>query len=85
MCRQAGFSLEEIKLVLATGGRPGWNAFAVAKRDQLRAQSAHLDAIANQLNHALGCPSPNVFDCEHFRAALSHALLVPDAGGVRPT
>jgi DNA-binding transcriptional MerR regulator len=84
LCRQAGFSLEEIKLVLATGGRPAWKAFAVAKRDQLRAQSEHLDTIANQLDHALGCPSPNVFDCEHFRAALAQALPVPDAGGVGP-
>jgi DNA-binding transcriptional MerR regulator len=79
MCRQAGFTLEEIKMVLATGGRPGWKAFAEAKRDQ----AEHLDAMANQLDHALGCPSPNVFDCEHFRAALAGPLPVPDAGGVR--
>ncbi|HWD55200.1 MAG TPA: MerR family transcriptional regulator [Acidimicrobiales bacterium] len=76
MCRQAGFTLEEIKLLLATGGRPGWKAFAAAKRDQLKAQAEHLDAMANQLDHALGCPSPNVFDCEHFRAALAGALPV---------
>jgi len=76
MCRQASFTLEEIKLVLATGGRPGWKDFAARKRDQLRAQAEHLDAIADQLDHALGCPSPNVFDCEHFRAALAGALPV---------
>jgi DNA-binding transcriptional MerR regulator len=89
MCRQAGFSLEEIKLVLATGGRPSWKAFATRKRDQLRAQAAHLDTIADQLDHALRCPSPNVFDCEHFRAALADALpvradadvLAPGVGG----
>ncbi len=76
MCRQAGFTLEEIKRVLATGGRPAWKNFATRKRDQLRAQAAHLDAIADQLDHALRCPSPNVFDCEHFRAALADALPV---------
>jgi DNA-binding transcriptional MerR regulator len=76
MCRQAGFSLEEIKRVLATGGRPSWKEFASRKRDQLRAQAARLDAIADQLDHALRCPSPNVFDCEHFQAALADVLPV---------
>jgi DNA-binding transcriptional MerR regulator len=76
ICRQAAFSLDEIKRLLATGGRPGWKDFAAHKRDQLRAQAAHLDAIADQLDHALGCPSPNVFDCGHFRAALADALPV---------
>jgi DNA-binding transcriptional MerR regulator len=76
MCRRAGFSLEEIKLVLATGGRPSWKAFAARKRDQLRAQAEHLGTIADQLDHALGCPSPNVFDCVHFQAALADALPV---------
>jgi DNA-binding transcriptional MerR regulator len=82
MCRRAGFSLEEVKLLLATGGGPAWKVFAVRKRDELRARAEHLDAIADQLDHALGCPSPNVFDCEHFRAALEDALPV---GEVRST
>jgi DNA-binding transcriptional MerR regulator len=76
MCRRAGFSLEEIKTLLATGGRPTWKAFVAQKRDELRAQAEHLGAIADQLDHALGCPSANVFDCEHFRAALHDALPV---------
>jgi DNA-binding transcriptional MerR regulator len=74
MCRRAGFTLEEIKVVLATGGRPTWKAFVAQKRDELRVQAEHLGAIADQLDHALGCPSSNVFDCEHFRAALQDAL-----------
>ena len=74
VCRRAGFTLEEIKVLLATGGRPTWKAFAARKRDELRAQAEHLGTIADQLDHALGCPSPNVFDCEHFRAALHDAL-----------
>lgn len=76
MCRRAGFSLDEIKALLATGGRPQWKSFAARKRDELRAQAEHLDAIADQLDHALRCPSRNVFDCEHFRAALDEALPV---------
>jgi DNA-binding transcriptional MerR regulator len=80
MCRQAGFTLDEIKLVLATGGGPSWKAFAQRKRDQLRAQAEHLGAVADQLEHALRCPSPNVFDCEHFQAALTDALPVRSDG-----
>jgi DNA-binding transcriptional MerR regulator len=74
MCRRAGFSLSEIKLLLATDGRSEWKTFAARKRDELRAQVEHLGTIAEQLDHALRCPSPNVFDCEHFRARLQEAL-----------
>ena len=74
MCRRAGFSLSEIKLLLATGGRSEWKIFAARKRDEVRAQVEHLGTIAEQLDHALRCPSPNVFDCEHFRARLREAL-----------
>jgi DNA-binding transcriptional MerR regulator len=79
MCRRAGFTLEEIKALLATGGRPTWKAFVAQKRDELRAQAEHVATIADQLDHALSCPSANVFDCEHFRAALHDALpIVPE-------
>jgi DNA-binding transcriptional MerR regulator len=82
MCRRAGFTLDEIKVLLATGGQPTWKAFVARKRDELRSQAEHLDTIADQLDHALGCPSPNVFDCEHFQTALHDALPVtPDAHG----
>ncbi len=76
MCRRAGFTLEEIKVVLATRGRPAWKGLAARKRDELRAQAEHLVTIAGQLDHALHCPSSNVFDCEHFRVALDDALPV---------
>ncbi|HEY7947139.1 MAG TPA: MerR family DNA-binding protein, partial [Acidimicrobiales bacterium] len=76
MCQRAGFSLAEIKTLLATGGDPVWKDLAVLKRDELRAQVHHLTAIADQLDHALGCSSPNVFECEHFQAALHDALPV---------
>jgi hypothetical protein len=68
--------LQEIKALLDTGGDSGWKALAARKRDELRAQADHLATVADQLDHALGCPSPNVFDCEHFRAALRDALPV---------
>jgi DNA-binding transcriptional MerR regulator len=76
LCQRAGFTLHEIKALLDTGGDTGWKRLAARKRDELREQAAHLNTVADQLDHALGCPSPNVFDCEHFRAALRAALPV---------
>jgi DNA-binding transcriptional MerR regulator len=81
LCQRAGFTLQEIKALLDTGGRTTWKTLAARKRDELRAQAAHLASVADQLDHALGCPSPNVFDCEHFRAELREALPV---GRTRP-
>jgi len=85
LCRRAGFSLAEIKLLIATGGDPGWKNLATRKRDELRARIRHLATIADQLDHALGCPSSNVFECEHFRAALHDALPVTDPQGAHKT
>jgi DNA-binding transcriptional MerR regulator len=76
MCQRAGFTLAEIKTLLATGGDRAWKELAARKRDELRDQIRHITTIADQLDHALGCPSPNVFDCEHFQAALQDALPV---------
>jgi DNA-binding transcriptional MerR regulator len=82
ICRRAGFRLAEIKALLATGGQRNWKDLAVRKRDELRARAQHLTTIADQLDHALGCPSPNVFECAHVRAALAEAL--PATGGAGP-
>jgi len=76
LCQRAGFTLHEIRALLDTGGNSAWKTLAARKRDELRARAAHLDTVADQLEHALRCPSPNVFDCEHFRSALGAALPV---------
>ncbi len=76
MCQRAGFSLAEIKKLLATGGDVAWKDLAARKRDDLRVQIGHLTTMADQLDHALECPSPNVFLCSHFQAALHQALPV---------
>ncbi len=85
MCRRAGFSLQEIKSLLATEGRPEWKSFAARKRDELQARAAHFTVLAERLDHALRCPSPNVFDCGHFRHALEEALPVAPLERDRPS
>jgi DNA-binding transcriptional MerR regulator len=78
LCQRAGFSLAEIKALLATGGEQSWKTIAARKRDELRSQIRYLEVLAGHLDHALGCPSPNVFDCEHFQSALRQALRSGD-------
>jgi DNA-binding transcriptional MerR regulator len=83
ICREAGFSLTEIKALLSTRGGRGWKALVEQKRDELRSRARHLTTVATQLDHALGCPSPNVFDCVHFQTALARALPVGEHDGAR--
>ncbi len=74
LCRRSGFRLSEIGELIATRGRQSWKGVAERKRRELREQIRILTTMADQLDHALGCPSPNVVDCEHFRAAVRDAL-----------
>jgi DNA-binding transcriptional MerR regulator len=72
--RHAGFRLAEIKQLLATEGDPSWKALGRTKHAELGRQIAHLTAVRDALEHALQCPSPNLFQCPHFRRSLA---LVP--------
>jgi DNA-binding transcriptional MerR regulator len=74
ICQRAGFGLAEIRALLSMRGGQKWKTLVEKKRDELRSQAAHLATVADQLDHALGCPSPNVFDCQHFQAVLRRAL-----------
>jgi redox-sensitive transcriptional activator SoxR len=74
MCQRAGFSLADIRALLATGGNRRWKVVAARQRDELRRRISQLSAVADQLDHALGCPEANVFDCGHFRDALRRSL-----------
>jgi DNA-binding transcriptional MerR regulator len=75
LCREAGFSLAEIKGLLATKGHsPAWKQLVERKRVEIDARIEQLTVVRTQLNHALECPSPNLMHCEHFRASTQHAL-----------
>jgi DNA-binding transcriptional MerR regulator len=75
LCREAGFSLAEIKDLLATKGRsPAWKQLVERKRLEIDTRIEQLTVVRTQLDHALECPSPNLMQCEHFRASAQHAL-----------
>lgn len=76
LCQRAGFSLDEVRAILATAGAPGWKGFVEIKLAELRRRIEVLTEIEHGLEHALLCPSENVMQCEHFRAELTKALPV---------
>jgi MerR family redox-sensitive transcriptional activator SoxR len=75
-CQRAGFTLADIRAQLATGGRPEWKDLVARKRDEQREHIEEVTRVADELDHALTCRSPNVFECQHFQAALQQALPV---------
>jgi DNA-binding transcriptional MerR regulator len=76
LCQRAGFSLEEIAELLATGGESSWKELVQAKLAQVRSQIRALRFIERGLTHALRCPSDNVLRCEHFRAELDAVIPI---------
>ena len=74
--RAAGFSLDEIAPVLASGARPRID------REMLAAKAAELDrrirrlcAIRDGLRHATICPAPSHMECPTFKRLLRAAAV----------
>jgi DNA-binding transcriptional MerR regulator len=78
--QDAGFTLAEIRQLLAEGGRRrrSWRLLAERKIDELDARIAEAQHARELLEHALGCPHRNLLSCPNFRAAL-HAHLAPNS------
>ena len=69
--RSAGFSLDEIAGLLASGKRPVIDRQRLnAKADELDATIRQLRAMRNGLRHAAACPAPSHFECPTFRRLL---------------
>jgi len=84
LARAAGFSLQEIAGVFATGGQPRIDrALLSAKADDLDRTIVRLRAMRNGLRHAAVCRAPNHFECPTFRkllaAASAGAIRAPDS------
>jgi DNA-binding transcriptional MerR regulator len=75
LCQDAGFTLAEIRELLADGSRRrSWNRLAERKIDELDARIAEAQHARELLEHALGCPHRDLLSCPNFRAAL-HARM----------
>ena len=78
--QDAGFTLKEIRQLLAAGSRPrpSWTPLAERKLAELDARIAEAQHARTLLEHALNCPHPDLLTCPNFRDALK-ARLNPDA------
>jgi DNA-binding transcriptional MerR regulator len=74
--QDAGFTLAEIRAVIATGTRrhPSWKRLLEAKLLELTTSIARAQRAQSMIEHALGCPHRELSACPNFRAALRERL-----------
>ena len=75
LARAAGFSLDEIRSMFASDGRPNIDRRALtAKADELDQAIRKMTAMRDNLRHAAACPAPTHRECPTFRRLLGSAL-----------
>ena len=73
--RAAGFSLDEIGRMFATGEQPQIDRQMLnAKADELDGMIRKLSAMRDGLRHAAACPAPSHMECPKFRRILKSAV-----------
>jgi DNA-binding transcriptional MerR regulator len=75
LCQDAGFTLKEIRQLLAAGTRrSSWTRLAERKIAELDARIAEAQRARKLLEHAIDCPHRDFLTCPNFRAALAARL-----------
>lgn len=70
----AGFSLDEIRVMLTPNGEPNIDrAMLAAKADELEQMVVRLKAMIRSLRHAVDCPAPSHAACPSFQKLLKSA------------
>ena len=79
LCQDAGFTLAEIRHLLAAGRhrRRTWDELAERKIAELDARIADAQRARKLVRHALECPHPDLLACPNFRSALMARLERP--------
>jgi DNA-binding transcriptional MerR regulator len=78
LCRRGGFTLAEIVEITTTLPRRTWRRVAKNKLDELDRRIADLQLARDGIAHALGCPQPDIMQCEHFQASLAGVFATAD-------
>jgi DNA-binding transcriptional MerR regulator len=69
--RSAGFSLDEIALMVTADGRPRIDRRMLAAKAEELDQTIHkLVTMRDGLRHAANCPAPSHLECPKFRSIL---------------
>jgi DNA-binding transcriptional MerR regulator len=72
--QSAGFSLDEIRVMLTPGGEPNLDrSVLAAKADELERKVRRLRAVIEGLRHAAVCPAPSHAACPSFQRLLKAA------------
>jgi DNA-binding transcriptional MerR regulator len=66
LARNAGFSLNEIKLMVTPHGTRIDRALLKTKADELNKKIRIMTSMRDGLLHAAACPTPNHFECPKF-------------------
>jgi DNA-binding transcriptional MerR regulator len=76
LCQDAGFTLAEIRGLLATGTRRSraWTRLVKAKLSELEASIARARRAQSLIQHALACRHRDLATCPNFRSALDARL-----------
>ncbi len=79
LCQDAGFTLREIRALVAAGSRRGrqWTRLVEGKLRELETRIAKAEHARALVQHALACPHRNLLTCANFRAALQAHLRAP--------
>jgi DNA-binding transcriptional MerR regulator len=85
LCRDAGFTLREIRALLATGSRRSRKRIELlaAKVAELETRIAQTERAKVLVQHALACPHPSFDECPKFRAALRRQVESTSDPGAR--
>lgn len=79
LCQDAGFTLAEIRRLVAAWGRGDrdWKQLAERKIADLDARIADAQRARDLVEHALECPHRDLISCPRFRSALQARLEPP--------
>ncbi|ANZ41069.1 MerR family transcriptional regulator [Lentzea guizhouensis] len=73
VCRNVGFSLDEITQMLARDVSNLDRAMLSGKADELDAMITRMTVMRDQLRHAAACPAPSHAECPTFQRMLREA------------
>ena len=79
LCQDAGFTLREIRALLAAGSRKSrpWTRLVEAKLRELETRISQAERAKALVQHALACPHRDLLRCSNFRAAIEAHLCSP--------
>ena len=79
LCQDAGFTLAEVRRLLAASsrGRRAWDQLAERKIAELDARIADAQRARELVEHVLECPHRDVLACPNFRSAVKARLEHP--------